>query len=615
MRKQNAEFKTAFISEADKSLVNTDSFGFVELDGYACYVIADGIDDRADAMGAKLAVDTIISAFMEAPSIRRHTLRRCMAAANRALLRADSKMKLKASVTMVVTDYVKLRYAQAGNTRLRLYRNGFLKLQSRDNSLSTELAEERKLEPDQLSRHEERHNLYSYLGQEKGFWAYVSKKFKLSDADALALYTRGIWEHVDEGELADTFGDATDDPQPTVDAVEDLLLSRQPEDLEQYTFAAIFFNKIYTDPNRKRRIKRIIMTAIPILLALAVVAVVLLVRRNNRRRDIAAMERSFCDAVEYIQADNYPRAKEECQKALELADKVKDSDVRQDASDYIKLIESVMSGDDRLDGGAYAEALRDYRNARTRSRYADNLGMDYIEERLEQTASYMAVYDMLSLGDTLALNLQYDEAERQYLAAKALAGKLYFDQGRTSAMAALEKLYADRRDELERQEEDAQKAAGDQVTAAGVLSEGDAAFAKGDYEGARAFYTTALQKYTELEDQAQIEALSVKLNACTEKLARRKELEAEAEAYMRQGESACDGKNYIQAKKYYLLAKDVYAGTGNDAKVNEVLRRLELVEMGIDEEEKAARKAEDEADREDENTATPAETAAPAAVG
>ena len=69
MRKQNAEFKTAFISEADKSLVNTDSFGFVELDGYACYVIADGIDDRADAMGAKLAVDTIISAFMEAISL------------------------------------------------------------------------------------------------------------------------------------------------------------------------------------------------------------------------------------------------------------------------------------------------------------------------------------------------------------------------------------------------------------------------------------------------------------------------------------------------------------------------------------------------------------------
>ena len=46
MRKQNSVFKTAFTSEADKNLKNTDSFGYVELDKYACYVIADGIDDQ-----------------------------------------------------------------------------------------------------------------------------------------------------------------------------------------------------------------------------------------------------------------------------------------------------------------------------------------------------------------------------------------------------------------------------------------------------------------------------------------------------------------------------------------------------------------------------------------
>lgn len=615
MRKQNSEFKTAFTSEADKSLINTDSFGFVELDKYACYVIADGIDDHVDAVGAKLAVDTIISTFIEAPSIRKHTLHRCMAAANRALLQANSKMKLKASVTIVVTDYVKLRYAQAGNTRLRLYRDGFLKLKSQDNSLSMDLVEAQKLEPDQLVQHEERHNLYCYLGQEKDFGPYVSKKLKLSNSDALALYTRGIWEHVDEGELADVFGDATDDPQPTVDAVEDLLLSRQPQDLEQYTFVAIFFNKVYIDPNGKRKIKKIIMIAIPILLMFVIVTVILLVLWNNRQKDIAAMEQSFYDTVEYIQADNYPRAKEECQKALDLADNVGNKEVQQDASNYMKLIESVIAGDDKLDSESYTEALRDYRNAQTRSRYADNLGMDYIQDRLDQTASYMEVYDMLSLGDTLALNLQYEEAEEQYLAAKALAGKIYFDQGRTDAMAALEKLYADQKANLEQKEEDAQKATEDQAAAAGVLSEGDAAFAKGDYEGAQAFYTTALQKYTELEDQAQIDALSVKLDVCAKKLAQQEELETEAEAYMRQGENAYNEKNYVQAKKYYLLAKDVYASMENDAKVAEVTRRLELVEMGISEEEKAAQEAEEKAAQESENTTIPNETTPPAAVG
>ena len=117
------------------------------------------------------------------------------------------------------------------------------------------------------------------------------------------------------------------------------------------------------------------------------------------------------------------------------------------------------------------------------------------------------------------------------------------------------------------------------------MAEGDAAFSKGDYEGARAFYTTALQKYTELEDQAQIDAINVKLAAVDSKLSAQAGLAAEAEGYMRQAESQYADKNYVQAKKYYLLAKDVYAELENDSKVSEVTRKLELIEMGISEEE------------------------------
>ena len=120
MRKQNSEFLTAFTSEASRKIKNTDFFGFVELDKFACYVIADGIDDDVDAISAKLAVDTVVSAFMESPSMSKRAVRRYLRAANHALLTARSKMKLKASVTVLVTNYVKLRYGQAGNTRVRL---------------------------------------------------------------------------------------------------------------------------------------------------------------------------------------------------------------------------------------------------------------------------------------------------------------------------------------------------------------------------------------------------------------------------------------------------------------------------------------------------------------
>lgn len=607
MRKQNSTFKTAFTSEADKNLKNTDSFGYVELDKYACYVVADGIDDQVDGTAAKLAVDTIISAFTEAPSMRKGAIRRYLRAANRALLAADSKMRLKASVIVVVSDYVKLRYGQAGNARLRLYRDGFLRLQSKDQSLSMDLVKEEKLEPDKLTKHQERHNLYCYLGQDKDFRPYISKKFKLSDSDAAALMTRGLWEHVDDGILKDAFADASDEPQETVDAVEDLLLSAQPEDLGSYTFAAIFFNKVYTDPNRKRKIKRAIMIAIPILLVLVVVAIVLIVLYNNRQKQIASMEQNYYDTIEYIQEDNYIRAQEKCQEALSLAEDLGDEEIRSDADNYLKLIESVIAGDDALTNGEYSDAQRYFLNAQNRSRYADNLGQDYISDRLAQTSQYMSVYEMISLGDTLAQGMQYEAAEEQYLAARALAAQIYFDTGRDDAIAALEQLYADQAEQEAQDAEAAQETATAQAAAASVAAEGDAAFAEGDYERARTFYTTALQQYTELEDQAQIDALTTKLASIAAIQADQAALAAEAQSYASQAEAQYSEGNFVQAKKYYLLARDVYAQLGDDAKLSEVTRRLEVIEMGISEQEAAEREA---AEREEAEQA--AETATPA---
>ena len=141
------------------------------------------------------------------------------------------------------------------------------------------------------------------------------------------------------------------------------------------------------------------------------------------------MEQSFYDTIEYIQADNYVRAKEECQKALDLAEGLSDKEIQEDAGNYMKLIESVIAGDDALTGGEYSDAQRNFLNARNRTRYADNLGLDYIDDRLEQTSQYMSVYELISLGDTLAQGQQYDKAEEQYLTAKALAAQLYGGAG------------------------------------------------------------------------------------------------------------------------------------------------------------------------------------------
>lgn len=579
MRKQNSEFLTAFSSEASNDIKNTDYFGFVELDDYACYVIADGIDDQLEALSARLAVTAATSAFLEAPSMSRRTVERCLKAANKALLEAKSKTTLKASIIIVLTNYVKLRYGQAGNIRLRLYRNGFFKLGTTDQSLTMDMVKEERISQDKVADHIERNNLYAFLGQDREFYPYISKKIKLTDADAIALYTRGVWEHVDEGELNDVFADAGDDPKETVDNIEDMLLSRQPEDLQKYTLAVIFANKLFVDPNRKRRIRRILMIAIPVVIVLIVLTVVLVVLHNKKMAKREQMQLGYTDMIEYIQMNNYARAREKCEDTMELSQDLKDRDMTAQLGDYQKLIESVLGAQEFLNAGSYEEALTAFREAANRSEYLDRLGLDYINERLERTADYLSVYDLIYLGDRLALNLQYDRAEEKYLEARAQASKIYFDQGRTAAIDALDKLYEAQQAQLEAEDEARREQIANEESGANFIAQGDIAFAQGDYESAQVYYSSALQKFVQLGDEVQQEVVNGKLEITEQKIAAREAQSAEAENYVAQAAACADARDYNGARRYYLLAKDIYATLKDEEKLNEISRKMETLEI------------------------------------
>lgn len=150
MRKYNSEFKTAFISEEGSKLKNNDYFGFVELDKYACYVIADGITDVRDSESARKAIEAVVTAFQNAPGMSKGKIKSYLRFANKELLTGKSYEKLKASLTVVVSDYEKFRYGYAGNTRLRLYRDGKKILATADMSLSQKLVKDGEIAEDKL---------------------------------------------------------------------------------------------------------------------------------------------------------------------------------------------------------------------------------------------------------------------------------------------------------------------------------------------------------------------------------------------------------------------------------------------------------------------------------
>lgn len=577
MRKQNAEFATKFISEAGTQLLNSDYFAFVELDNLACYVLADGIDvaNEPQCEAAKLAVNHIIAAFTESPSMKKSRIQSYLHGANAALKLNNRMWSLKASLTLVVTDYVKLRYAEIGNTRFRMYRNGYVHAESDDQSLSKMMVDEYTISKDKVAEHEERNNLYTYLGQQDGYYKpFVSKKIKLMDGDIISLYTRGIWEKVPDVDLDEVFTEAGDDPAKLLDQVEDLLFAPNPEDLDCYTIAAIFVNKVYIDPNRKKRMKKMITIGVIVLLVVIVATLLIFFWMRHRSRQRQEMNMAFTLAVEYMTDQNFVKASDELDTSYTLAKKLWDQEMQLKITNYQMLNEAIVSGHDALDAGKYEEAEEHFLTAQKRSRYADNLAQGLIEKRLMSTRNYINVQNYLSIGGSFFDNGDYARAIEQYEKARRLAASVNYADGREQALTALDQV-AHAMEELNAQ---GQEQAVEERVAADLIIQGDTAAKEGDFTGATLYYTMAREKYETLENTEMVAGIDAKLQAATHKLDEYESKMQEAASYIVQGQYYQEQKDYWSAKQQYLLARSIYSSYKNDAKVEEVQQYITLMD-------------------------------------
>lgn len=586
MRKINSTFKTAFISEAGAALKNNDYFAYVELDDYACYVIANSITDRIESESAKVAVENAIRHFQENPSMRRRAMQSYLKATNEDFLSANSNEKLKASICIVVTDYEKMRFGIAGNTRFRLYREGIVAFASHDMSLTQDLIDAEKLPENILSKHEERHNLYTYLGQEKDFSPYISQSIKLINGDIVSLYTRGVWENIDEGELDDVFSEAGDEPQPILDEVEDLLLSRQPKNLTNYTIATIFIDKIFTDPNRARRIRRMIRIAIIVFIILLILGIIFYIWYSNRQDKKHKMNLYTDNTVTAIQDNNYIRAQSEVKKGIDLAESLDDEERINLLNNYSRLIDAVIAADNDYKNEKYTDAYEAYQNALDISRYADNLGESYINKQIMQCENYLSVSDLIDLGDKALEENDFDKAEKNYFEAKKMALKAHDLNGNQQAKEALEKLYEQKKQMQDEQDKkDKQKLSED---ISDLITQGDNLQQGGDYVGAEAKYMEAKELAAKNYDaDSKKEALSAleKLDEVKAKAQaqRQKNVDEQSDKYMTaalvlaRGDDAFSAGDYTNANAYYNTALEQYTALGDSSMCQSISLKLQQV--------------------------------------
>ena len=571
MRRINSEFKTANMSEEGHKLSNRDYFGYVEMDDYACYVLADSLDEEPSVNSAKLVVESLIRSFTERPTIGKGRLKSYLAQAHKELTRQHGGMHLKASVVVAVTDYRKIRYGYAGNSRFYLIRNARILGRSVDQSLTQNLLEEHKIPLDQAARHEARNNLYSYLGERGIPKIEISKKMRLENGDIFAVLSRGVWERCSDQELLGFTNDAKE-PQAVLDQVEDLILNNQEHNsIDNYTLSVTFVDKVYQSPKKKWTVKRILMVVLPVLLIVGGISLVLYLRHRSIRTKQENLVQYMESGESYLRYDNYQKAAEEYGEALKLAKSLKRQEDTQEADQYKKLAEQIILSDEAMKAGEYQKAQALYLTARYMSVEAGNVGKRYIDAQLKTTKDYIDVFDLIELGEKKEANGNIEGAIKAYKEARDKAASLYYGAGKEEALAkqaaAEEKLDQEEQQEKiqkkeieesaaaeaakQQQEKESKKElenqqkANDQQNAIELENKGNELLAEGKYENAITFYQTAQAIYVRLELPELADGINGKIAAARAGIEAEKQAEEEVQRLAReQGTTAAETAEY-----------------------------------------------------------------------
>ena len=280
--------------------------------------------------------------------------------------------------------------------------------------------------------------------------------------------------------------------------------------------AVTFVRKVYQSPKKPWTLKKILMVVIPVVLVVGGISIALFLGHRSIQNKEKELAECMEDGETYFQNDNYQRAVEEYGEAEELADSLKREEEALLADQYKQVAEQIILADETLAAGEYEKAQELYLTAGEMSQKAGNVGKDYIDSQLERAKDYIAVYDLIALGERKEEYGNLEGAVAAYKEAREKAADIYYSEGKTEA---LEKQAAAEETEKQQQEEKAalemenQQKANDQQNAIDLENQGNMLFAQGKYESAITFYQTAQAIYRRLELDELADNLNPKIDA------------------------------------------------------------------------------------------------------
>lgn len=594
MRRLNSKFITKYISEAGTKELNKDYFGFVEMDKFTCWAIAESYDNDNNIISAELAVTTVISEFTKKPSMSKRKLKKFIKEANKQLKLQSGKFELKASILVVVSNYNKIRYAVCGNCRLNIFRGNNILTKSMDTSLYQEMINDGYIPDDGIVGIEESRNLFSYLGKKGIMRIKISKKIKLQNDDILLMTTWGFWEKVTIIEMLDAL-EGINEPIEYLDELQDLYLSKQSKLVNNYTLAAVFVNKIYQEKSiLKKIIKIIIIASIPIIIML-LIALFFNWRSNVKRKEtIVTINEYENNGDVYIDYKNYDRALNEYNNAIKETKDLKSKKGKKGKENQVikdnlnikqRVSQMIIDADALFEKGKYEQAKQMYDKALEESKYDlefyDLIDKENIENKKSLCNDYKYTNDLIALADSQTSLKDYESAIKTYNEAKTRAiqnsNKVALDSI-TLKIGELENLQKAENEDKQKQDSDKQQQKNESIQKKGenFEKEGDSVSKDGNYNKAIEYYNKAIEVYKEAQADDKVTEAEKKIIDANDSIKQQeKDVQvAIADTFISSGDNFMLENNFEEAVNNYKSAKDLYITLNDTEKIKEITEKI-----------------------------------------
>ena len=596
MRKDEAKFITEFLSEAGTKAENNDYFGYVLLDNYAIWAVADGFDEEEGAkVAARIAVESAIEYFMLRPRFNYDVIKEMIDYANLKVKEKQEETQkyslMHTSLLIIISNYNSILYGNIGNTRFYHIRGGYIISQSRDDTIAQLLVDEEALNISDMRFHRQRNDLLQAIGDFGKIKPNIIKKpVELMEKDVFCLTTVGFWENIDEHDMENDLS-RFEDKKQWLNSLEKRILASLRDNIENYTIAQVEVQAVASpepmEKDKSKLIKKIILVMLIIVVIILFIIIWNVKRRNGilqaatqyeKLADEEILKKNFNNSIDNLKLEigEYEKLKPKNKgiigfltnaekKRADASKKIDEINKKIGETEKIKkAFSDINEGNEMFNSGNYDEANVKYQQAKynlnDNNYKRDELNTEEIlttlDSRINSTVKLKEAKALETAGDAAVNEGSYNLAKVSY----KNAADMYLANGRADYVSQVEK----KLEEITDKEKTAYNGA--------MLAEnkGDS-LAQSNINSSKEAYYQARQMYQILGDTVKVGEIDNKIQELNSQ--QNADLQT-ANNLVQEGLSQITANNPAQAINILTQAKNIYQKMKDTNNVNAVSKYI-----------------------------------------